>query len=102
MLPKAKTCIFLRDAHELVLLSILEAIGIREVLLRAEIVEAVGVKCVRVLVVAGIVQDSQIGSINENASWDAGSVFQNQRFLDIAFEGVLSYSQLLLKYMIHS
>lgn len=88
MLPKAETCILLRDAHELVLFSILEAVGIREVLLRAKIVEAVGVKRVGVLVVVGIVKDSQIGSVNENASWDAGSVFQNQWFLYITFEGV--------------
>lgn len=76
MLSKTETRILLSDAHELVLFSILEAVGIREVLLRAEIVEPVGVERVGILVVVGIVKDSQIGGLNENASWNARSVFQ--------------------------
>lgn len=88
MLSKAEACILLGNAHELILFSILESVRIREVFLSTQIVESIGVECVGVLVVLGIVKDSQIGSINENASWDASPVFQSQRFFHITFERV--------------
>lgn len=88
MLSKTEACILFGHAHELILLSVFESVGVRKILLCTEVVEPVSVKGVGILVVFRIMEYGEIRSINEHTGWDSSSILKNQRLLDVPLEGV--------------
>lgn len=90
VLPEPEGSIFLCDRGELVLLTVGQIVGVRGILLGAQIVESIGIKRVGVCVVLGIMEHGETGRVDERAGWDAGAVFEGDGLSHVALEGIWS------------